>query len=243
MSDAINRALAAAEEIAEQTPDTAEQTPDTAASVPSTQTHTGGAVAQPASAPNRSLAHLLETASMNVEAFLRVSELGIQIGKDKQLHDELFVEMNLEHSKAGWVIRVNTGGAGVKYLTSYDGVMEHKSRQNWSTVVAEAQKIDGNAYISDLLELPVKLLHDAKLKEPAGKVMPAGTILGLSLSYKGLQAFMGFLTPVAKQHGTSTPLTLKLTAVSKVGSGQEYGVFGFEIVDPSAVPGAKKKAA
>lgn len=229
MTDAIARALAAAETAAAETP---AQT----ASIP--------AAAPAASAPavggqQRSLMQFMESASMNVEVYLSVSDLGIRFGKDKQLHDAVEVEMAFKDAKAGFVLRVNTP-SGVQYLTSWDGVTEARSRQNWAAVIADAKKMDGNSYPSDLIELPVRLLKDYTRKE--GGPVPAGTIVGLSISYMNSKAFGAFLKEQYPKVGTDTPFKVRLIAVPKKGSGQDYGVFGYEVIDEAGAKGGKKAA-
>ena len=228
MTDAIARALAAAEQEAG-THGGGEAAPEVSTAGAVTTAPQGGAVATAAPGKPRTLAHLMESASMNVDAFLKVSHLGIFVGKDLKPQDELFVEMKLENAKAGWVLRINTG-AGVKYLTSYDGVQEAKTRANWAAIIADAQKMDANAYVSDLIEMPALLLKDVPLKEK-GKFQKAGTVVGLSLSYKNLQAFQAVLGDLHKKYGLDRAFKVKLTAVPKVGSGQDYGVYGYEEID------------
>ena len=231
MSDAINAALRAAQ-------DEAAQTPQPQASVPAPAAAPQGGLPTAGGGAPRTLQDFMATAAMNVEAFLSVSELGIRYGKDKALHDEVYVEVELKNAKFGWVIRVNTP-SGVRYLNSYDGVTEARSRQNWAAVVADAQKMDGNAYVSDLVELPAKLLHDGKRKE--GPALPEGTVVGLSISHMNSKGFGAFLQETFPKFGPNTPFKVKLTAIPKVGSGQDYGVFGFEVVDdiPAALKGKK----
>lgn len=229
MSDAINAALRAAEAAAAETPAPASTMPAPATAAP-----------LPAAAPAapRSLMDFMESASMNVDAWLGVSDLGIRAGKDKQLHDTIDVEMCFADAKAGFVIRCNTPG-GVKYLTSYDGVIEAKSRQNWQAVLADAQRMDGNAYPSDLIELPVRLLHEVKRKENGP--LAAGTIVGLSLSYMNAKAFGAFLKEQFPKVGRDGRFKVRLSAVAKKGSGQDYGVFGYEVL-PDAPAKAGKAA-
>lgn len=229
MTDAIARALAAAETAAAETP---------------TQTASVPAAAPAASAPavggqQRSLMQFMESASMNVEVYLSVSDLGIRFGKDKQLHDAVEVEMCFKDAKAGFVLRVNTP-SGVQYLTSWDGVTEARSRQNWAAVIADAKKMDGNSYPSDLIELPVRLLKDYTRKD--GGPVPAGTIVGLSISYMNSKAFGAFLKEQYPKVGTDTPFKVRLIAVPKKGSGQDYGVFGYEVIDEAGAKGGKKAA-
>lgn len=229
MTDAIARALAAASEAAEQAP----------------QTSTAVAAAPAASAPvaagqSRSLMDFMDSASMNVEVYLSVSDLGIRFGKDKQLHDAVEVEMAFKDAKAGYVLRVNTP-SGVQYLTSWDGVTEARSRQNWAAVIADGKKMDGNSYPSDLIELPVRLLQDYNRKE--GGPVPAGTIVGLSISYMNSKAFGAFLKEQYPKVGAETPFKVRLIAVAKKGSGQDYGVFGYEVIDEAASAKSGKKAA
>ncbi len=233
--DAIAAALAAAETAAEQTP---------SAPVPAAAP-AACAVYPAAQRAPRTLQDLMATAAMNVDCYLSVSDLGIRFGKDKQLHDTVDIEMVFKNAKTGLVLRVNTP-AGVRYLTSYDdGGTEHRSRQPWAAVVADAQKMDGNAYVSDLVELPAKLLNDYARKE--GGPVTTGTVVGLSLSYMNFKAFAAFLQEQFPKFGMDTPFKVRLSAVAKKGSGQDYGVFGWEVIDDAAgdAPAAKggKKAA
>jgi len=230
VSDAINAALAAAATEAENTPQTSTTTAVASAPIG------GGAPA--VAGQQRSLTDFMEASSMNVEVYLAVSHLGIRLGKDIKVHDEIEVEMCFKDAKAGYTLRVNTPN-GVQYLTSWDGATEARSRQNWGAVIADAKKMDGNSYPSDLIELPVKLLKDYPRKE--GGPLAAGTIVGLSISYKNSQAFAPFLKENYPKFGPNKPLRVKLTAIPKKGGGgQDYGVFGYEVIDEAA--GGKKAA-
>ncbi|BAQ50352.1 hypothetical protein [Methylobacterium aquaticum] len=237
MSDAISAALAAAEVEANETPAPAAGnagSPPPPAARPAGLPATGGAP--------RSLMDVMATAAMNVDFFLRVKPMGIMLGKDLKVHDEIEVDVRLRDAKSGWVIRVNTS-AGVRYLNSYDGETESKSKANWAAVVADAQRMDGNAYVSDLVELPAKLAKTYPRKE--GGPAEAGTVVGLSLSYMAFKAFGSFLQEVFPKYGLDTVFRVKLTAVAKVGGGQDYGIFGFEVIDGAAgdAPAKSRKAA
>ncbi|GJE78135.1 hypothetical protein [Methylorubrum suomiense] len=233
MSDAIAKALAAAADEAAQTPQ------HTTTAAPPAPVAPAASLPAAGGAP-RTLADFINNAAMNVEVYLAVSELGIRLGKDKQLHDAIDVEMCLKHAKTGWVLRVNTP-SGVRYLTTYDRVTEQRSGQNWATVVAQAQQMDASVYVSDLVELPVKLLKEYKRKE--GAPLPAGTIVGLSLSYQNSKGFGGFLQDAAPRFGMDAPFEVTLTAKPKVGSGQEYGVFAYEILGEAGASATKGKKA
>lgn len=240
MSDAISAALAAAEVEANETPTPAAGnagSPPPPATRPAGLPATGGAP--------RSLMDVMATAAMNVDFFLRVNAMGILLGKDLKVHEEIEVEMRLKDAKSGWVIRVNTSG-GVRYLNSYDGETESKSKANWAAVIADAQRMDGNAYVSDLVELPVRLTKTYSRKE--GGPVEAGTVVGLSLSYMGFKAFSSFLQEVYPKYGMDTPFKVKLTAQAKTGGGQAYGVFAYEVIDGAAgaagdAPAKGRKAA
>lgn len=231
MSDAINAALAAAQNVADETPST--QTNTAVASAPLG----AGAGLPAAGGQQRSLMDFMESTSMNVDCYLAVSELGIRFGKDIKVHDDVEVEMCFKDAKAGYTLRCNTP-TGVQYLTSWDGATEVRSRQNWAAVIADAKKMDGASYPSDLIELPVKLLKDYPRKE--GGPIAAGTIVGLSISYMNSKAFGAFLKEQYPKVGPNTPFKVKLTAVAKKGSGQDYGVFGYEVIDEAK--GGKKAA-
>jgi hypothetical protein len=200
--------------------------------VPSTTTGTGGAVAAAPVGQRRSLADLAASAAMSVDFYFGVDDLGIKIGKDKSRRDSVDVELKFRDIKGGWIIRGNTPN-GVKYHTTYDGALEAKSRQPWETIVARVQQADGNAYISDLIELPVTLLNDIDdFKDKTIKPIKAGTRGGVSISYMNYREFCGWFAEMLGEHGEDKVLKVRIGHKPKTGGGNsDYGVYTWELIE------------
>lgn len=239
MTSSINDAIASAAAEAART--------STQAVAPTTQ---GGAQLPTAAGPARTLQDFMDSSSMNVDAYLGVNEFGMRFGKDKTFVQTLEVDLCLKDAKAGYTYRFNAPGAGVQYLTSWDGVTEAKTKKNWAAACAEAKAVDGNSYASDLVELPAELVEEFKRPD---QMLPPGTVIGLSISYQNSKAFGAWIKKVAPIYGFDAKLRVRLTAVPKKNAhGNEYGVYNFEVLgladeldNAPAEPAAKggKKAA
>lgn len=222
MSDAIADALAAAQKSAET------QAPVTGSQV--TEAIKPGMPAT--SGPSRSLDQFEETAAAGVEAYLGVSELGIQFGKDVKVHEEVLVRFKFSDCKPGWQLRVNAP-SGVQYYTTYDGTTEIRTRKNWEALIAEGKRIDDRSYPSDLMEVTARLADTYPRKE-GGPIKEDDTV-GLSLSYQKVKPFTAFIKKYRPILGDDQEMLVKLTAVAKVGGGNPYGVFAFELIDENAL--------
>lgn len=172
----------------------------------------------------RSLTDFLDNAGMAVECYVSVSENGISFGKDKKFFDDILVDLTITDGKAGFSLRVNAPG-GVVYHTSWDGATEARSRENWQKLTADAKKIDPRSYVSDLYEMPVTLKEAYTLKD--GKTLDAGTVVGLSLSYQRVKVFQAWAKKISAEGRLGDSMTVRLTQKTKIGGGQEYGVFEF----------------
>lgn len=217
INDAISQARAANAEIS-QTAQTNLPSAETV-SQQATQVAVGGAP--------RSLTDFLDNAGMSVDCYLGVDKGGITFGKDTRQHDSVLVKFTIDQGKPGFTLRVNTG-SGVMYHTSWDGMTEARSRENWQKLAADAKKIDKNSYVSDLFELPCELMEDYDRKD--GGPIKAGTIVGLSLGYQRVKVFQAFAKKIAAEKRLGEELTVRLVQQTRVGGGQQYGVFTFEEV-------------
>lgn len=227
--DPVAAALAQAKAEADAAAGTIDQDAGTSGAV-ATQT-TGTAVGIP-QGQRRSLADLAASALMSVDVYLGVDDLGIKVGKDKSRRDLLMVELRFKDMKGGWIIRGNTP-AGVKYHTSYDGATEAKSRKPWEQVIAQVQQIDGNAYVSDLIELPVTLIDGVDdFKDKSVKPIKPGARAGVSISYMNFKHFSTWFAEMLEEYGQDTVLKVRLGFEAKTGGGNsDYGVFTWEVVD------------
>lgn len=229
-ADPVAAALAAAEAQAAELANQSTQSQPVAVTGSLTTPMTGTAVAQPGA--RRSLADLAAAASMSVDFYFGVDDLGIKVGKDKSRRDFVDVELRFGDMKGGWIIRGNSP-QGVKYFTSYDGAVEAKSRQPWEAVVARVQQMDGNAYVSDLIELPVTLVEDiSDFKDKTIKPIKAGTRGGVSISYQNFKEFAGWFAGELQKYGEDKTLKVRMSYKAKTGGGNsEYGVYQWEVLE------------
>lgn len=217
ISDAVSQARAARAEL-----------PPTDTTLPTTSEQaTANALPTTGGAP-RSLTDFLDNANMAVDCYLGVSEIGIFFGKDKKPHDSVLVRLKISDGKAGFSLRVNAPG-NVVYHTSWDGLTEARSRENWQRLAADSKKIDKNCYVSDLFELPVTLMEDYDRKE--GGAIKEGTVVGLSLNYQRVKVFQAFAKRLREEGRLEEEIVVRLNQKTKIGGGQQYGVFEFVEVD------------
>jgi hypothetical protein len=226
--DPVAAALAQAEREAEETANTKASQETMHDNVPQTRA-AGGAVAPAAQGQRRSLADLAASAAMAVDVYSGVDDLGIKFGKDKARFDEMLVTLRFADIKGGWVIRANTGGSA-KYATSYDGATEAKSRKPWEQVIAEFERIDGGAYVSDLIEMPVTLTQELVLKD--GKKLKAGTRIGISISYQNYKFFCPWFAEQLGKFGQDSTMKVRIGFQDKRNpGGAEYGVYTWKNLD------------
>jgi hypothetical protein len=125
--------------------------------------------------------------SLNVVAWLKVNELGLRIGTDNTLFDELNVAIPM--NEVAYCYSVRYGNPAV-YEKTYDRVTNSRGG-SWMDTLARAQRVDPKASEFRSADVPFYALEDIKNKK--GEVLvKEGEAIGHSLAVTGWKAFQQF---------------------------------------------------
>lgn len=165
----------------------------------------------------------LMVGSMAVDAWLKVSEFGITIGKDKTIFQTLDVLLDMTEVQGGFAIKAGQNPA--KYWRSYDKVT-CVTGGTWAEACATAQRIDPKAREYRTADLPFTVIED--IKNAKGEVLVAsGNRLGHSLSTTGWKNFELFYRDLVRNGLSRSVLKIQLGFEAKSGNGNEWGVFTY----------------
>lgn len=154
-------------------------------SVPSTQVE-GSAVSAPRAAP-LGLDDML-AGGITVDAWIKVSEYGLNVGTDKTLFETLPVTLNLADVAYCYSVRF---GNPAQYDKTYDRYTSVKGKA-WSTVLAEAQRVDDKASEFRSADLPF-VLRESLTNKKGEEIIAKGSTIGHSLSITGWKSFQDFV--------------------------------------------------
>lgn len=200
--------------------------PNSAANVPAVITPGG----VPATPGKRMTLDDFTTGTLNVDAFLKVKEHGLQIGDSTALIESVLVEIDLSEVQVCEVVKF---GNPATYLKTFDGVICHEGG-TWEAAKMRAQQVDPKARPYKSADIPMTLLEPAKSLK-GEEVQPAGTRLGHSLSTTNRANFATFLKDVtdAGYNPEQDTVQVKITAEPRTNkAGNRWGVLAFELLRP-----------
>lgn len=126
--------------------------------------------------------------SLNVVNWLKVNELGIRIGNDNTLFEELDVVIPMYEIVYKYSIRY---GNPAIYESTYDRVTSNKGG-SWMEALMRAQRVDPNAREFRSADIPFYSVN--RLTNKKGEVLvEVGQALGHSLAVTGWQSFASFI--------------------------------------------------
>lgn len=191
-------------------------------SVPSTQVE-GTAVSTPRAAP-LGLDDML-AGGITVDAWIKVSEYGLQVGTDKTLFETLPVKLDLSDVAYCYSVRF---GNPAQYDKTYDRYTSVKGKA-WPTVLAEAQRIDDKASEFRSADLPF-VLRSAITNKKGEEILPAGATIGHSLSITGWKSFQDFVKALTNQglDPRSAVVDLDLGFEVRTNSKGTWGILKFD---------------
>lgn len=222
IQDAIAAAKAKAAEAAPQSPEQA-----------MTQTTAGNLVpAAPAATPARMTASsFLQNARVSVDAFLKVNEFGLSVGTERELINDFDAEIKLSEVQFCQQIRF---GNPVQYYKTYDGVTcTDSTGRSWLEAQALAKRTDPSKKTDPFMtaDLVIRPVEDVK-GQKTGKVMAeAGTVLGHTPSYTGVEELSKLLKAVAAAGGDPEKAHIRVRVSSQEKTnknGNNWGVVTFE---------------
>lgn len=223
MSDAIANAIANATRAAE----AATQAGSNVAVM--SQDSTSGAVAVAAPAGQAFSMETLATGSINVDAWMKVSQFGLLIGDNKtSLIDTIKVSMEMTDGK-GFVPKLSIkGGNPAQYWSTYDGVSA-QGGGSWEQAQLKAKALSPTAYAYRCVDLPFTVLEPVVVK--GVEVAKAGLKLGHSTSTTNWKNWETFYKDVAAAGLMNQTVELELGYEPKENkAGNNWGVVTFKLI-------------
>lgn len=185
------------------------------------------AVAAPAAGTPMGLADAMAGMQV-VDNYLKVSELGLQIGGKKGVVEEILVTIDM--SEVAYSEAIKFGNPAV-YEKTYDRVIA-ASGKPWAQAIVDAQKVDPKARPYRSADIAMTLVDDVTLTK---ETVEADTVLGHSLSTTGFKAFASLVKQLQKAGIDPTTATIKVTVgyTERSSNGNTWGILDFR--NPEAV--------
>ncbi|CCV12886.1 hypothetical protein [Mesorhizobium sp. STM 4661] len=131
--------------------------------------------------------------SINVDAWLKVNEYGLQIGADTTLFES--VDAILDLSEIAYCYSVRYGNPAT-YEKTYDRVSNARGGGSWFDTLAKAQRIDPKAGEFRSADIPFTVVGDYKNKK-GDLLIEDGKTLGHSISMTGWKSFQKFIRDIS----------------------------------------------
>lgn len=159
--------------------------------------------------------------------YLKPTEFGFRIGKNKDMVQEFVAEIDLtegEGIQPKWTVRF---GNPAQYLSSYDGVTCNKGGA-WTDAVLKARMANPDVEPYPAAEVKLVLAEDLKLKE---ETLKAGTIIGYDTSSPSRYSDLSdFLEEAQKAGVMGTKVKVKVIAREINHNGNNWGTVAFELM-------------
>ena len=176
----------------------------------------------PASKP--SLTTALAKKGVSVNHWVKVTEYGLFVGKDRIPVDSLKVAIDMTEDRGFYMKRMVRFGNPAKYISTYDGVTSMDGLP-WEDVVAQAKTIDSNATTYDSADVSFETLEDIKGKSGT---IPKGSLLGHSFSKTNVKEFLAFVEDIMGKGLLNQTVTAEITSEAVKYNGNEWGLMIFK---------------
>lgn len=169
----------------------------------------------------------LSAGGLNVDAFLKVTEHGLEIKEKKGLIESIVVDIDVaSHIQVCDVVKY---GNPAQYYKTYDGVT-CATGGTWQQALSKAQMADPNARPYQSADLTMTLAEDA-LDVKGNVVATKGTILGHSTSTTNKGNLKALTDEITKDGLRDAVVRVKLTSEERVNkAGNVWGVIKFELL-------------
>lgn len=182
----------------------------------------------PYQAPRKFTADDLAAGSMNVDAFLKVSEDGLKVGDKPGLIDSIIV--NIDMSTVQYCEAIKYGNPAV-YAKTYDGV-KAVGGGTWSEAIARAQAAQPGCQPYNSADLTLILVEAAKSLK-GDVIAEPNTKLGHSLSTTNRGNFAELLDKIEAAGLNKHAANVKVKITSEVRTNkkqQKWGVLKFDLL-------------
>lgn len=207
-----------------------------AADAAAKSTNTAVVESTPASVPatvapgkRLSLTDTRNNAGSSVATFLKVSFYGLTIGKDaKKLLKSFEATIDLSEAKACIQTRY---GNPAQYFKTYDGAITSGSGKPWTQTLAQAKQMDPSKSSDPFNTAELVVVADEDIKTADGlDVVPAGTRIGYTPPYTGVDAFTKLMKAVEEAGGDQEKSKVRITVGFEPQSrgGNNWGIVTFQ---------------
>ena len=168
------------------------------------------------------------SASLTIDAWLKVSKFGLTIGEDTTVFDRILVDLHFEDIQYCFAVRY---GNPAIYAKTYDRVRDLLGRP-WDDVCHNARLVDPQAGEFPSADVPFIARQD--LRDRTGEIIVhEGDVLGHSISVTGWRVFRRFLKDAERagidiRHGT---VRLDLGSEPQKNDKGEWGVLTCRVVE------------
>jgi len=223
MTDAIKDAIAAASAAA-----AASQTANNTTQVPAVTGQTSTEVGMPAMAGAALSMETIGSGGMSVDKWLKVKEMGLMIGEDKTLFDEIKGMLDMTDG-VGFMVKYSIkAGNPAKYESSYDGQVTTSGRP-WAQVCKEFFAMDGKATPYRAVDLPFTVLETLKNKK--GEVLiEENQRLGYSTSTTNWGLWEAFYREVSRAGLLGQKVEVVIGFQARAKNNNNWGVVSIKLV-------------
>jgi hypothetical protein len=171
-------------------------------------------------------------ASINVDVWLKVNEMGMRVGDDLTPHDSMVVAIDMTEGK-GFVpkLAIKYGNNPVTYKNSYDGVT-CQGGGTWVDALEAAKRVNSNARPYRSVDLPMVLLDPLTKKDKS--LIAAGTILGHSTSTTNWVHWESFYKECLEKGLMNKTVKVKLVHEARSKNSTNWGLIKFELIGEHA---------
>jgi hypothetical protein len=159
--------------------------------------------------------------------YLKVSEHGMKIGKDKKLVDGFKAKMLMVEDE-GFMLKwtIKFGASPTVYLSTYDGVICDKGGL-WTDAVMKANTVEPGSEAFLSVDAIIILDEDVKLKE---ETQPKGNKIAFNASKTNFSEFQEFSEAVSKAGLMGQMVDVKIGFNEINHGGNNWGVVTFELI-------------
>lgn len=165
--------------------------------------------------------------SLQVDAWLKLTEYGIHVGDDNFPHQSLKVGIIAEGILPHRAVRI-TIGKKTLFFRSANGQTEDRTGEPWLNVVRNCMAQDPTRCKGDYQSWSIPFIAVEDIKNPTGNVVcPAGSTLGHSVPATGGKFFQPFLKKVLLANPRDAVIVGTIFHKKLSNEGNNWGVLDF----------------
>lgn len=169
----------------------------------------------------------MDSGSLSVDVWLKLSEHGFTIGDNSTMFDEIKVGIIAENLNPHRSVRC-TVGTDTKYFRSTDGQTEARTGRPWGDVVAECMRRDEKCtgdYVTT--DIPLIAMEQLVCKKTKAVLVEVGQLIGTTIPMTGVKYFTPFRKNVLQRNPRDAVMVGKITHLRLEKGTNKWGVIDF----------------